>query len=68
MNAPQKQSAQSRPASEGPSTKAEPEQQLPATLTQKIFVTVLFLYVLSLVWLTLSHYWYGVLPNWLDPH
>jgi hypothetical protein len=24
--------------------------------------------VLSLVWLTLSHYWYGVLPKWLDPH
>jgi hypothetical protein len=40
----------------------------PATLVQKIFIAGLYLYVLSLVWLTLSHYWYGVLPKWLDPH
>ena len=44
------------------------EQNYPATLVQKIFITGLYLYVLSLVWLTLSHYWYGVLPMWLDPH
>jgi hypothetical protein len=68
MNAPQKQSSPSRPASESQAAKAQPEQGLPATLGQKIFITVLFLYVLSLVWLTLSHHWYGVLPNWLDPH
>ena len=46
----------------------EPEQNYPATLVQKIFITGLYLYVLSLVWLTLSHHWYGVLPKWLDPH
>ena len=68
MNAPQKQSSQSRAAAEGQSAKVQPEQQLPATLGQKIFLVVLCLYVLSLVWLTLSHYWYGVLPQWLDPH
>ena len=27
-----------------------------------------YLYALSLVWLNLSHYWYGVLPKWLAPH
>ena len=43
-------------------------QNQPATLVQKIFITGLYLYLLSLVWLTLSHYWYGVLPMWLDPH
>ena len=46
----------------------EPGQNYPATLVQKIFIAGLYLYVLSLVWLTLSHYWYGVLPKWLDPH
>ena len=40
----------------------------PATLGQKIFLVVLYLYVLSLFWLVLSHHWYGVLPTWLDPH
>ena len=40
----------------------------PATLGQKIFIVVLYLYVASLVWLVLSHHWYGVLPTWLDPH
>ena len=49
------------------STKAQPEQELPATRVQKLFIAGLYLYVLSLVWLTLSHYWYGVLPKWLDP-
>jgi hypothetical protein len=68
MNAPQKQSSPSRAAAEDKSTKGQPEQGLPATLGQKIFITVLYLYVLSLVWLTLSHHWYGVLPKWLDPH
>ena len=68
MNAPQKQSAPSRAASENQSAKAQPEQELPATLVQKIFIVGLYLYVLSLVWLTLSHHWYGVLPKWLDPH
>jgi hypothetical protein len=66
MSAPQKQSSQSRAASQG--DKAKSEQELPATLGQKLFVIGLYLYVLSLVWLTLSHHWYGVLPNWLDPH
>ncbi len=60
MTAPQKQAAQ-KPA-------APAEQGQPATLGQKIFIVGLYLYVLSLVWLTLSHHWYGVLPNWLDPH
>jgi hypothetical protein len=68
MNAPQKQSSTSRAGSDNQSAKAQPEQGLPATLAQKIFVVVLCLYVLSLIWLTLSHHWYGVLPNWLDPH
>ena len=68
MNAPQKQSSPSGAASESQSAKAQPEQGLPATLGQKIFIVVLFLYVLSLLWLTLSHHWYGVLPKWLDPH
>ncbi len=59
MNAPQKPSPQSP---------APSEEGRPATLGQKIFLVVLCLYVLSLVWLTLSHHWYGVLPKWLDPH
>ncbi len=67
MNAPQKQASQNRAAPES-QTKPPPEQQLPATLGQKIFIAGLCLYVLSLVWLTLSHHWYGVLPKWLDPH
>ncbi len=68
MNALQKQASQSRPAPEGQSPKAQPEQGLPATFGQKMPMAGLFLYVLSLVWLTLSHHWYGVLPKWLDPH
>ena len=68
MNEPQKQSSLSRTASENQPAKAQPEQEHPATLGQKIFIVGLYLYVLSLVWLTLSHYWYGVLPKWLDPH
>jgi hypothetical protein len=68
MNAPQKQTSPSLTASEKQSAKAQPDQGAPATLGQKIFITVLYLYLLSLVWLTLSHYWYGVLPKWLDPH
>jgi len=68
MNAPQQQSSLSSAASENQPAKAQPEQLLPATLVQKIFIAGLYLYVLSLVWLTLSHYWYGVLPQWLDPH
>jgi uncharacterized ion transporter superfamily protein YfcC len=47
---------------------AQAEQEPPATLGQKIFIVVLYLYVASLVWLVLSHHWYGVLPTWLDPH
>jgi hypothetical protein len=43
-------------------------EEPPATLGQKIFIVVLYLYVASLVWLVLSHHWYGVLPTWLDPH
>jgi hypothetical protein len=68
MNAPQKQASESRAASEDQSNEAQAEQKLPATLVQKLFIVGLYLYVLSLVWLTLSHYWYGVLPKWLDPH
>jgi hypothetical protein len=69
MNAQQKQTSLSRAASEKQSTSAQPEQQqLPATLVQKLFIAGLYLYLLSLVWLTLSHNWYGVLPKWLDPH
>ena len=44
------------------------DQEPPATLGQKIFIVALYLYVASLVWLVLSHHWYGVLPTWLDPH
>ena len=44
------------------------DQEPPATLGQKVFIVVLYLYVASLVWLVLSHHWYGVLPTWLDPH
>lgn len=68
MNAQQKQTSLSRAASDEQSTSAQPEQQLPATLKQKLFIAGLYLYLLSLVWLTLSHNWYGVLPKWLDPH
>jgi len=44
------------------------EEEPPITLGQKIFIVFLYLYVASLVWLVLSHHWYGVLPTWLDPH
>jgi hypothetical protein len=44
------------------------EDEPPITLGQKVFIVVLYLYVASLVWLVLSHHWYGVLPTWLDPH
>ena len=53
---------------ETPGGKTLAEEGAPATLVQKVFIVVLYLYVLSLVWLTLSHHWYGVLPQWLDPH
>jgi uncharacterized ion transporter superfamily protein YfcC len=52
----------------GTAPPAQAETEDPATLGQKIFIVVLYLYVLSLVWLVLSHHWYGVLPAWLDPH
>jgi len=68
MKAPQKQPSPGRATSENQSAEAQPEQGLPATPVQKVFIVVLGLYVLSLVWLTLSHHWYGVLPKWLDPH
>jgi hypothetical protein len=68
MKASQMQSSLSRTASENHLGKAQLEQELPATLAQKIFIPGLYLYLLSLVWLTLSHHWYGVLPKWLDPH
>jgi hypothetical protein len=68
MNAQQKQSTPSRLVPKEQADAAKPEQGLPATVGQKIFIVGLYLYVLSLVWLTLSHYWYGVLPKWLDPH
>jgi hypothetical protein len=68
MNAPQKQSSLSREASENQPAKAQTEQEHPATLGQKLFIAGLYLYVPSLVWLALSHHWYGVLPKWLDPH
>jgi hypothetical protein len=68
MNAPQKRASESRAASEDQSNESPAEQKLPAPLVQKLFIVWLYLYVLSLVWLTLSHYWYGVLPKWLDPH
>jgi len=68
MNAPQKQSPLSHAAFANQPAAAQPEQGQPATLVQKIFITGLYLYLLSLVWLTLSHHWYGVLPKWLDPH
>jgi hypothetical protein len=56
------------PKKEAPGVREPAEQGAPATLGQKIFIVLLCLYVLSLVWLTLSHHWYGVLPKWLDPH
>ena len=68
MNAPQKQSSVSRAASENQPAQAQPEHDQPATLGVKLFIVGLYLYVLSLLWLTLSHHWYGVLPKWLDPH
>jgi hypothetical protein len=60
--------------SAGPGNEAEGartgagDQEPPATLGQKIFIVVFGLYVVSLFWLVLSHHWYGVLPDWLDPH
>jgi hypothetical protein len=68
MNAPQRQSSLSRAASENQPAKAQPEQEQPATLGQTLFIAGLYLYLLALLWLTLSHHWYGVLPNWLDRH
>jgi len=68
MNAPQKQFSPNRAASERQPGKAQPQQESSATLGQKIFLVVLCLYLLSLIWLVLSHHWYGVLPQWLDPH
>ena len=68
MKAPQKQSSPVPAAADNKPAKAQPENNQPATLVQKIFIVVLYLYVLSLLWLTLSHHWYGVLPTWLDPH
>ena len=68
MKVPQKQSSPGRAASENQPAIAQPENDQPATLVQKVFIVVLYLYVLSLLWLTLSHHWYGVLPKWLDPH
>jgi hypothetical protein len=59
--------AAKQPGSESPSHR-QPEPEPPATLGQKIFIVALYLYVLSLIWLVLSHHWYGVLPTWLDPH
>ena len=67
MSTPQTQSSPSRATSDQ-FNNAQPEQELPATLGQKAFIVGLYVYVLSLAWLTLSHYWYSVLPNWLDPH
>jgi hypothetical protein len=68
MKASDKQSTPGGVAPDKQSAKAQPEQDAPATLGQKIFIVVLYLYVLSLVWLTLSHHWYNVLPRWLDPY
>ena len=59
---------QSHAASENQPAKAQSKQEHPATFGQKILIAGLYLYLLSLVWLALSHYWYGVLPKWLDPH
>jgi hypothetical protein len=56
------------PKKETPGGKTSGAEEGPATLGQKVFIVVLYLYVLSLFWLTLSHNWYGVLPRWLDPH
>ena len=68
MKAPQKQSSPSQAAPEKQAADDQLENDQPATLVQKIFIVGLYLYVLSLLWLTLSHHWYGVLPKWLDPH
>ena len=68
MKPSEKQSSPGGAASEKQPAKPPAEQGAPATLGQKIFIVVLYLYVLSLVWLTLSHHWYGVLPKWLDPY
>ena len=67
MNASQKHVSQNRAESEKQPDKRQPEPELPATLGQKILVVALYCYLLSLVWLVLSHNWYGVLPKWLDP-
>lgn len=56
------------PQVEGSAAGGGGEVEAPVTPGQKIFIAVLYLYVLSLVWLVLSHHWYGVLPQWLDPH
>lgn len=56
------------PGSTGTHPAPQADQEAPATLGQKIFIVVLYLYVASLIWLVLSHHWYGVLPAWLDPH
>jgi hypothetical protein len=64
-----KETASSAAATDrGTSLPVQAEQEPPATLGQKIFIVVLYLYVASLIWLVLSHHWYGVLPTWLDPH
>jgi len=38
------------------------DEEKPATLTQKVVMTILVLYVCSLIYLVLSKHWLGVLP------
>jgi hypothetical protein len=68
MNVPKVPLAQNRAASGKQSIQRQPEPEAPATFGQKLFLVVLYGYMLSLVWLVLSHHWYGLLPKWLDPH
>jgi hypothetical protein len=68
MKAPKKQPPGSRAAFAKEPVVGQGAEGAPATFGQKIFIFGLYLYILSLVWLTLSHHWYGVLPKWLDPH
>ena len=43
-----------------PATENKEKQEPPMTLTQIIFVAVLIGYLISLIWLVGSKYWYGI--------
>lgn len=45
---------------EQPADENHKEQEQPITLKEKIAVSILIAYVISLIWLAGSKYWYGI--------